>query len=40
MRIDRYVDGQIVEPWFLPDRMTLWRQLGLFPAPPPPGPSA
>jgi predicted ester cyclase len=33
MRIDRFVNGRIVEAWFLPDRMTLWRQLGLFPAP-------
>jgi hypothetical protein len=27
---------EIVEAWFLPDRMTLWRQLGLFPGPPTP----
>jgi predicted ester cyclase len=33
MRIDRYVEGRIVEAWFVPDRMTLWRQLGLLPRP-------
>jgi glyoxylase I family protein len=38
IRIDRYVGGRIVEAWFLPDRMTLWRQLGLVPAPPAPSP--
>jgi predicted ester cyclase len=36
MRIDRDVDGRIAESWFLPDRMTLWRQLGLLPTPTPP----
>jgi predicted ester cyclase len=34
MRIDRYVDGRIVEAWFIPDRMTLWQQLGFLMAPP------
>ena len=33
MRIDRYAGGRIVESWFIPDRMTLWQQLGLIPAP-------
>ena len=31
MRIDRHADGRIVEAWFLPDRFTLWMQLGLLP---------
>jgi predicted ester cyclase len=31
IRIDRFVDGRIVESWFIPDRMTLWQQLGLLP---------
>jgi hypothetical protein len=34
MRIDRHEAGRIVEAWLLPDRMTLWRQLGLLPGPP------
>ena len=29
MRIDRHRGGRIVESWFLPDRFTLWQQLGL-----------
>ncbi len=29
IRIDRFEGGRIVESWFLPDRMTLWQQLGL-----------
>ncbi len=29
MRIDRHEGGRIVEAWFLPDRFTLWTQLGL-----------
>ncbi len=29
MRIDRHRGGRIVESWFLPDRFTLWHQLGL-----------
>jgi predicted ester cyclase len=29
IRIDRHHDGRIVESWFLPDRFTLWQQLGL-----------
>jgi predicted ester cyclase len=33
MRIDGFADGRIVESWLIPDRMTLWQQLGLFPAP-------
>jgi predicted ester cyclase len=36
IRIDRFADGRIVESWFLPDRFTLWQQLGLLPAAPPP----
>jgi len=32
MRIDRYVDGRIVESWFIPDRLTVWQALGLVPA--------
>ena len=31
MRIDRHAGGRIVEAWFLPDRFTLWSQLGLLP---------
>ena len=33
IRIDRFANGRIVESWFLPDRLTLWQQLGLLPAP-------
>jgi predicted ester cyclase len=33
MRIDRFVDSRIVESWLIPDRMTLWQQLGLLPGP-------
>ncbi len=33
MRIDRFEQGRIVESWFLPDRLTLWQQLGLVPSP-------
>jgi predicted ester cyclase len=33
MRIDRFAGGRIVESWFLPDRLTLWQQLGLIPSP-------
>ena len=29
IRIDRVSDGRIVESWFIPDRLTLWQQLGL-----------
>jgi predicted ester cyclase len=31
IRIDRFAGGRIVESWFIPDRMTLWQQLGLLP---------
>ena len=31
LRIDRFEQGRIVESWFLPDRLTLWQQLGLVP---------
>lgn len=34
IRIDRFVEGRIVESWFIPDRLTLWQQLGLLPSPP------
>jgi predicted ester cyclase len=34
IRIDRYAAGRIAEAWFIPDRFTLWRQLGLLPEPP------
>jgi predicted ester cyclase len=33
IRIDRIDNGRIVESWFIPDRLTLWQQLGLIPAP-------
>jgi len=33
IRIDRIVDGRIVESWFIPDRFSLWQQLGLLPVP-------
>jgi predicted ester cyclase len=35
IRIDRYANGRIAESWWIPDRYTLWQQLGLLPAPPP-----
>ena len=35
IRIDRFVAGRIVESWFIPDRFSLWTQLGLIPAPAP-----
>jgi predicted ester cyclase len=34
IRIDRFSGDRIVESWFLPDRFSLWQQLGLIPAPP------
>ena len=34
IRIDRHAGGRIVESWWIPDRFTLWQQLGLLPAPP------
>ena len=33
IRIDRHVDRHIAESWFIPDRFTLWQQLGLLPRP-------
>jgi predicted ester cyclase len=33
IRIDRFADDQIVESWFIPDRFSLWQQLGLIPSP-------
>ena len=35
IRIDRHAGGRIVESWWIPDRFTLWQQLGLYP----PGPA-
>ena len=29
IRIDRFADGRIVESWFIPDRLTLWQQMGV-----------
>src|SRR5262245_50654859 len=37
IRIDRHASGRIVESWWIPDRLTLWTQLGLLPAAPPTG---
>jgi predicted ester cyclase len=34
IRIDRFDGDQIVESWFIPDRLALWQQLGLIPAAP------
>jgi predicted ester cyclase len=34
IRIDRHAGGRIAESWWIPDRFTLWQQLGLLPAPP------
>ena len=34
IRIDRHAGGRIVESWWIPDRFTLWQQLGLLPASP------
>jgi len=33
IRIDRFENGRIVESWFIPDRLSLWQQLGLVPRP-------
>lgn len=33
IRIDRFEGGRIVESWFIPDRFTLWQQLGLIAQP-------
>jgi predicted ester cyclase len=33
IRIDRYAAGRIAESWWIPDRFTLWQQLGLLPMP-------
>ncbi len=33
IRVDRFAHGRIVESWFIPDRFTLWQQLGLLPSP-------
>jgi predicted ester cyclase len=32
IRIDRHEYDRIVESWFIPDRLTLWQQMGLLPA--------
>ncbi len=37
IRIDRHSGGKIAESWWIPDRFTLWAQLGLLP---PGGPAA
>jgi SnoaL-like polyketide cyclase len=29
IRIDSFVGGRIVESWFIPDRFTLWEQMGV-----------
>jgi predicted ester cyclase len=29
IRIDRFEGGRIVESWFIPDRLTLWQQMGV-----------
>jgi predicted ester cyclase len=29
IRVDRFEDGRIVESWFIPDRFTLWQQMGV-----------
>jgi predicted ester cyclase len=29
IRIDRFVAGRIVESWFIPDRFSLWQQMGV-----------
>jgi predicted ester cyclase len=34
IRIDRHAGGRIAESWWIPDRFTLWQQLGLLPTPP------
>jgi predicted ester cyclase len=34
IRIDRHAGGRIVESWWIPDRFTLWQQLGLLPEQP------
>jgi predicted ester cyclase len=31
IRIDHFSHGRIAESWFIPDRFTLWQQLGLIP---------
>jgi predicted ester cyclase len=31
IRIDRHSDAKIAESWFMPDRLTIWAQLGLLP---------
>ena len=33
IRIDRFENDRIVESWFIPDRLSLWQQLGLIPRP-------
>lgn len=32
IRIDRHSGDRIVESWWIPDRFTLWQQLGLIPS--------
>jgi predicted ester cyclase len=31
IRIDRHSDAKIAESWFMPDRLTIWAELGLLP---------
>jgi predicted ester cyclase len=31
IRIDRHSGDRIAESWWIPDRMTLWQQLGVLP---------
>ena len=33
IRIDRFDGDQIVESWFIPDRLGMWQQLGLVTTP-------
>jgi len=33
IRIDRFEGDRIVESWFIPDRLSLWQQLGILPKP-------
>ena len=40
IRIDRYDGDRIVESWFIPDRLSLWQQLGLVSGGPGPAPAS
>jgi len=39
IRIDRFEGEHIAESWFIPDRLTLWQQLGVLPESNPAPPS-